>query len=63
MPALAFLFAGGLAVVVTTGALLDKLNVRRSRRTLAWAGVSLLLLPFLLLFLLLLLFGPFKWPC
>ena len=63
MPALALFLAAGLAVVVTTGAVLDKLNARRSRRALVWAGLSLLLLPFILLFLLMLLLGPFKWPC
>ena len=68
MPALTLLLAAGLAVVVTTGAVLDKLNARRSRRALVWS--SLLLLPLLLfglliifLILMLMLGGPFKWPC
>jgi len=65
MPALALFLAVGLAVVVTTGALLDKFNVRRRRRVLVWLGLFLSppSLLFLLLILLRLLFGPFKWPC
>ena len=65
MPALALFLAGGLAVVVMTGAVLDKLNVRRSRRVLVWWGLFLLppSLLFLLLIFLRLAFGPFKWPC
>ena len=67
MPALALFVAGGLAVVVTTGALLDKLNVRRSRRVLVWSGLFLLpvfLVGLLVLFVLLMLMpGSFKWPC
>jgi hypothetical protein len=65
MPALAIFLAGGLAVVVATGALLDKFNVSRRRRVLVWWGLFLSP-PFLLFFLLVLfrlLFGPFKWPC
>lgn len=61
MPFLFYMTATGLVVVVTTGAILDRTNVRRSRRVLIFAGIFLL--PFLLLFLLLLLLGPFKWPC
>jgi hypothetical protein len=61
MPALFYLSAACLAVVVTTGAVLDKMNVRPSWRVNVWVG--LVLLPFLLLFLFLLLLGPFKWPC
>ncbi|HEV7893014.1 MAG TPA: hypothetical protein VGP08_20535 [Pyrinomonadaceae bacterium] len=48
IPALLFFCAFALAVVVTTGALLDRMKVRRSRRVMAWAFVSLLL-PFSLL--------------
>jgi hypothetical protein len=68
MPALALFLAGGLAVVVTAGTVLDKLNARRSRRVLVWS--ALFLLPFLLfgllvvfVLLMLMLGGPFKWPC
>ena len=65
MPVIFYFFAGCLAVVVTVGAVLDRKKVRRSRRVLVWAGLFLLL-PFsilVLLVLLLLLMGPFKWPC
>ena len=62
MPAFLFFCASTLAVVVTTGALLDRKKVRRSRRVLVWLGLFLIL-PFFLLSLLLLLLGPFKWPC
>jgi hypothetical protein len=61
MPFLFVLAATGLVLVVTTGAVLDRTNVRRSRRVLIFAGIFLL--PVLLLFLLLFLLGPFKWPC
>lgn len=61
MPFLFYLTAAGLAVVVTTGAVLDAAHVRRSRRTFIWVG--LFLLPFFLLFLFLLMLGPFKWGC
>jgi hypothetical protein len=63
MPALAFLFAGGLAVVVTTGALLDKLNVRRSWRVFVWSGFFLFALLIAFVLFMLALDGPFKWPC
>jgi hypothetical protein len=50
IPALLFFCAFALVVVVTTGALLDRKKVRRSRRVTAWAFVFLLL-PFSLLVL------------
>ena len=46
------LFNGGiLAVVVTTGALLDRKKVRRSRRVLVWVGLFLALPVFVFAFL------------
>ena len=46
------LFIGGiLAVVVTTGALLDRKKVRRSRRVLVWVGLFLALPVFVFAFL------------
>ena len=45
-----------LAVVVTTGALLDGKQVRRSRRVLVWIGLFLMLPFFVLAFLLYMLF-------
>lgn len=68
MPFLFYVVAAGLTVVVTTGAVLDGLNAQRSTRVKVWTG--LFLLPFgllalliFLIFFLLFLFGPGKWPC
>ena len=52
MPALFYFCISALAVVVTTGALLDKKRVRRSRRVLVWVGL-VLMLPFAVLALIL----------
>jgi uncharacterized membrane protein len=46
MPGFILFIGGILAVVVTTGALLDRKKVRRSRRVLVWVGLFLAL-PFL----------------
>jgi hypothetical protein len=65
MLGLTLFLAAALAVVVTTGAVLDKKKVRRSRRVLVWAGL-VALLPFAfiaLLLLTLLLLNSGKWPC
>jgi quinol-cytochrome oxidoreductase complex cytochrome b subunit len=45
-----------LAAVVTTGALLDRKRVRRSRRLLVWVGLFLMLPFFLFAFFLYMLF-------
>lgn len=56
MPEFVLFLAFILAVVVVTGALLDRRRVRRSRRVLVWVGLSLTIPFCLLAFLLYMLF-------
>ena len=56
MPELVVFAAFVLGVIVTTGALLDRRKVRRSRRVLVWVGLFLLLPCVALAFLMYLLF-------